>query len=145
MTQISGGVGEPGPDIPALAECQVPFEERDGLGEHPLTEIHPTDPAIRVDQAEGVIDRLSQMEPCFCTGNRLMVVPTGIVDGAQVEIRDDLRTNIADGLREGDGVLAGRNGAVRVTYLSEILGHIGGDPAQPTVIVYGLGERFGLA
>jgi hypothetical protein len=76
---------------------------------------------------------------------RLTVVPTSIVDVPQYGIRDDLRANIADGLREGDGVLAGRHGAVRVAYLSEIFGHIGGDPAQPAVIVYGLGERFGLA
>src|SRR5437870_1952058 len=52
MTQIRDGGIEPGPDIPASAERQVPFEYRDGLGEPPLTEIHPTDRAIRVDQAE---------------------------------------------------------------------------------------------
>src|SRR6516162_6044917 len=91
MTQISGGVVEPGPDIPALAECQVPFEERDGLGEPPLTEIYPTDRGIRVDQAEGVINRLRNTEPCFCMAQRLMERPDlGKVRG-QPAAREDKR------------------------------------------------------
>src|SRR5215510_2734071 len=75
MAQIPGDSVKRGPDMPSLAECQATYERRDGLRESPLVEIHPTDTAIRVDQAEGLIDRLSQAEPVFCMGQRLMERP----------------------------------------------------------------------
>src|SRR5262249_49089163 len=190
MAQIPGGCVEPGPDIPGLAECQATGERRDGLRESPLAEIYPTETTIRVDQAEGLIDRLRQAEPVFAMDHRLTerpnlgqapgqpgareyrrkahqtkaltdqvacescddllehlyrltVLPTGIVHVAQEGLRDDLRAQIAEGLREGEGVLAGCDGAVIVARQPEIFGHVERDPAQPAVIVYGLGECFG--
>src|SRR5712692_4983235 len=71
MAQIPGDCGEPGLVIPGLAQCQATCEQRDGLGESPLAEIHRTDTAIRVDQAEGMIDRLSHAEPVFSMSSRL--------------------------------------------------------------------------
>src|SRR5215510_6885377 len=127
-------------------------EQSDGLGKSPLVEIHRTETVIRVNQAEGIIDRLSKAEPFFSMGNRLMertdlgqaqgqpgaredggkarhtkvlmgqvacessddfpehlygptVVPQGIVKGTREEIRIDLHAQIAEGLRECEGVL----------------------------------------
>src|SRR5262249_28790292 len=164
-----------------MAECQATYEQRDGLGENPFVEIHPTNTAIRADQAKGVIDCLSNAEPFFSMGNRLTertdfgkaqgqpgaredggkarhtnvlmgqvacerrddlpehlyapaVVPTGIVDNAQVDIRDDLRAQIVEGLREGKSVPAGLDGTVKVAHHPEIIDHVEGDPAQPAVI-----------
>src|SRR5262249_16950125 len=66
---------EPGPDIPGLAECQATGERRDGLRESPLAEIYPPDTAIRVDEAEGLIDCLRKAEPVSCMGHRLTEGP----------------------------------------------------------------------
>src|SRR5262249_15956562 len=73
------------------------------------------------------------------------VVPTGIVGRAQVDMRDDLRAQIVEGLREGNSVLASLDGTVIVAHHPEIFGQVEKDPAQPEVIVYGLGKRFGFA
>ena len=89
MAQIPGGCVEPGQDIPGLAQCQATCEQRDGLGENPLAEIHPTDPAIRVDQAKGVIDRLSNAEPFFSMGNRLTERPDLGKAPGQLGARED--------------------------------------------------------
>src|SRR5712691_7642675 len=75
MAQIPGDGVEPGPDMPSLAECQATCERRDGLRERPLAEIHPTETAIRIDQAEGLIDRLSKAEPVFSMDHRLTERP----------------------------------------------------------------------
>ena len=46
---------------------------------------------------------------------------------------------------DGEGVLAGLDRAVMVSYLPEISAHIGGDLPQPRLVVEGLGEGGSLA
>jgi hypothetical protein len=49
------------------------------------------------------------------------------------------------GCGQGEGTLAGRNGAVILASVEEVLRHTDGDPSQPARIVQGFRQRFGGA
>ena len=74
-----------------------------------------------------------------------MIVASGPVDQAQVQARLDLEGDIADGGGKGEGALAIHDGLVVVADHPAILGQMGVDPAQPSLIVKPLGEGFGGA
>ena len=57
----------------------------------------------------------------------------------------DGRAVIPAGGGQGEGALAGRNGAVILANRKEVLRHIEGDPSQPARIVQGFRQRFGGA
>jgi hypothetical protein len=63
----------------------------------------------------------------------------------QVVVRQDVRAALPAGGGEGEGALAGRNGAVILAHQLEVLRHIDGNLSQPARIVQGFRQRFGGA
>src|SRR5262245_11218028 len=73
------------------------------------------------------------------------MVAQSMVGHTQEVMRQDLQSEISEGLSDGEGLLAGSDRAVVVPYLSKIAAHIGRDPSQPWLVVKGLGEGGSLA
>src|SRR5215831_19715579 len=68
-----------------------------------------------------------------------------MVNHTQVVLRYDLQGEIAEGLSDGEGLLAGRDCAVVVSHVREMSAHIGGGPPQPRLVIERLGEGCSLA
>ena len=68
-----------------------------------------------------------------------------MVGQTQVLMRCDLQGKISEGLSHGEGVLAGLNRVVMVSYLPEISAHIGRNSPQPRLVVESRGEGCRLA
>jgi hypothetical protein len=60
-------------------------------------------------------------------------------------MRPDPQGEIAEGLSDGEGLLAIRDRAVIVPHLPTISAHIGRDPPQPRLVIEGRGEGGSLA
>ncbi len=67
------------------------------------------------------------------------------VPQTQGVVRLDGRVVIPAGGGQGEGTLAGRNGAVILASVQEVMRHTDGDPSQPVWIVQGFCQRFGGA
>src|SRR5262249_40950227 len=78
---------------------------------------------------------LEMLPPTTQVAQREMGLP-------QVQIRDDLKSEIRTSVGGGEGAAAGFHGAVEITQLPTIMSQAGGDPSLPSPITDPLGKNF---
>ncbi len=100
----------------------------------------------QASQAQALVDHLAVQgrDGAPQTNERVPIVAEGVVYLAQDMIRRDLEGNVVEMPCEREGSLARRHGAVILAREPEIVGHVGVDPPQPSLIVDGLGKGFSL-
>jgi hypothetical protein len=76
--------------------------------------------------------------------HRPAIVPQAVVDNPQVILRRHGEANIPQVCGNGQGTLAGREGAVRVACHQKLGEQIGRDPPQPVLITQGFGKGLGF-